>query len=138
MLAERFGASLHLVHVCERPVMAAALTEGYAQSLYEVEEEITKTAVDRLTSTIAPTWTIPVTTEVTTGPPARMIVQIARDRGVSLIVMGTHGYGALAHLVLGSVAERVVRTAPCPVLTVRPHAQPAKVPIRRAEPAFAV
>ena len=50
---------------------------------------------------------------------ASTIVEYARNHGVNLIVMGTHGRGAVAHLLLGSVAERVVRLAPCPVLTVR-------------------
>jgi len=56
---------------------------------------------------------------VTSNNPAAEIVEYARTNGVDLIVMGTHGRGAIAHLLMGSVAERVVRTAPCPVLTVR-------------------
>jgi universal stress protein A len=118
MLAEHFGASLHLLHVCERPAMAAALTEGYANTMAEVQKELRRIAGDRLASMIAPDWIVPVTTEVVTGPPARSIVEVAGDRGVSLIVIGTHGYGGVAHLVLGSVAEHVVRTALCPVLTI--------------------
>ncbi|HXT33122.1 MAG TPA: universal stress protein [Vicinamibacterales bacterium] len=51
--------------------------------------------------------------------PAAAIVEYAEEEGVDLIVLGTHGRGGVAHLLLGSVAERVVRTAPCPVLTVR-------------------
>jgi nucleotide-binding universal stress UspA family protein len=47
------------------------------------------------------------------------IVKYARDRGIDLIVMGTHGRGGMSHLLLGSVADKVVRTAPCPVMTVR-------------------
>ena len=50
---------------------------------------------------------------------AETIVQYAKDHAIDLIVMGTHGRRALEHLLMGSVAERVVRTAPCPVLTVR-------------------
>jgi len=53
------------------------------------------------------------------GEPHREIVRFADERGIDLIVMGTHGRGGMAHLLLGSVAEQVVRTAPCPVLTVR-------------------
>ena len=56
---------------------------------------------------------------ITSNTPALAIVGYARDARVDLIVMGTHGRGAMAHLLMGSVAERVVRTAPCPVLTVR-------------------
>ena len=126
MLAERFGAPLHLVHVCEQPAMAAAWSEGYSLMLADLQEEVRKEAEQRLASMIAPGWKIPVTTEVLTGPPARRLVDAAREHGVSLMVMGTHGYSGLAHIVLGSVAERVVRTAPCPVLTVR-HAEAPSV-----------
>jgi nucleotide-binding universal stress UspA family protein len=58
------------------------------------------------------------------GSPARTIVEYADANGFDLIVMGTHGRGGVAHLLLGSVAERVVRTARCPVLTVRDAAVP--------------
>lgn len=57
--------------------------------------------------------------EAAVGPPADTIVRIAEERQVDLIVMGTHGRTGLQHMLLGSVAEKVVRTAPCPVLTVR-------------------
>ena len=57
--------------------------------------------------------------DVAAGPPAETIVRIAHERGAGLIVMGTHGRTGLSHVLLGSVAEKVVRLAPCPVLTVR-------------------
>lgn len=57
--------------------------------------------------------------EVVTGHPADAIVRVAQERAADLIVMGTHGRTGLQHVVLGSVAEKVVRLAPCPVLTVR-------------------
>ena len=57
--------------------------------------------------------------EVATGPPADTIVRMAHERGADLIVMGTHGHTGLRHVLLGSVAEQVVRLAPCPVLTVK-------------------
>jgi nucleotide-binding universal stress UspA family protein len=56
---------------------------------------------------------------IVSNAPAYAIVDYARKANVNLIVMGTHGRGAVAHLLMGSVAERVVRLAPCPVLTVR-------------------
>jgi len=62
---------------------------------------------------------IVVTSQLSAGQPAAAIVKAAADRAVDLIVLGTHGRQGVAHLVLGSVAEHVVRTAPCPVLTVR-------------------
>jgi nucleotide-binding universal stress UspA family protein len=63
-----------------------------------------------------------VTTEARIGDVAETILEIAREQKVDLIVMGTHGRHGLAHLMLGSVAERVLRDAPCPVLTT--HAEP--------------
>ncbi len=54
------------------------------------------------------------------GSPDRIIVDVASEKHADLIVMGTHGRTGLAHVLLGSVAERVLRTAPCPVITVRP------------------
>jgi len=57
--------------------------------------------------------------EVDSGLVAEMIVDRAAALGVDLITMGTHGHSGLKHLLLGSVAERVLRIAPCPVLTVR-------------------
>jgi nucleotide-binding universal stress UspA family protein len=53
------------------------------------------------------------------GKPAEEILQVARDEAVDLIVMGTHGRTGLRHVLLGSIAETVVRTAPCPVFTVK-------------------
>ena len=59
------------------------------------------------------------TVKVTVGKPAEEILQVARDEAVDLIVMGTHGRTGLRHVLLGSIAETVVRTAPCPVFTVK-------------------
>jgi nucleotide-binding universal stress UspA family protein len=58
---------------------------------------------------------------VTSSSPAFAIIDYARQHAIELIVMGTHGRGAVQHFLMGSVAERVVRLAPCPVLTVRSH-----------------
>jgi nucleotide-binding universal stress UspA family protein len=57
--------------------------------------------------------------DVAAGAPAETIVHMAHERGADLIVMGTHGRTGLHHMLLGSVAEKVVRLAPCPVLTVK-------------------
>src|SRR5207302_3469836 len=54
-----------------------------------------------------------------TGSPFVEIVRYAKEQNIDLIVLGTHGRGPIAHMLLGSVAEKVVRKAPCPVLTVR-------------------
>jgi len=60
------------------------------------------------------------------GDPATVILEVAEETGAGLIVMGTHGRTGLGRLVMGSVAEQVLRTAPCPVLTVRTTARQNK------------
>jgi nucleotide-binding universal stress UspA family protein len=67
------------------------------------------------------------TSQTVVGRPARLIAEVAKARATDLIVMGTHGRSGFAHMVLGSVAERVVRIAPCPVLTVRDSLHTADV-----------
>jgi nucleotide-binding universal stress UspA family protein len=66
---------------------------------------------------------------ITSNAPAGAIVDYATRHGIGLIVAGTHGRGAVAHALIGSVAERVVRTAPCPVLTVRHPEREFVVPV---------
>ena len=70
---------------------------------------------DLMPASFQGTWDV----DVAAGPPAEMIVHFAHERGADLIVMGTHGRTGLSHVLLGSVAEKVVRLAPCPVLTVK-------------------
>jgi nucleotide-binding universal stress UspA family protein len=67
-----------------------------------------------------------VSPTVGVGEPAEEIVRLARDEAVDLIVMGTHGRSGFRHVLLGSVAETVLRTAPCPVFTVKAAASPAE------------
>jgi nucleotide-binding universal stress UspA family protein len=70
---------------------------------------------DLVPSSFTETWEV----EVAVGDPADAIVRLVQERGVDLIVMGTHGRSGLSHILLGSVAEKVLRQAPCPVLTVK-------------------
>jgi universal stress protein A len=120
MLAERFGASLHLLHVIEQPAFAGGL-DIYAMELPRMLEAAQKEAEARLDQylTAAERERLSASAEIADGHTARTIVDVARRRGADLIVMGTHGRGGMAHLLLGSVAEKVIRMASCPVLTVR-------------------
>jgi len=70
---------------------------------------------DLMPASFQGTWEV----DVAAGPPAETIVHVAHERGADLIVMGTHGRTGLHHMLLGSVAEKVVRLATCPVLTVK-------------------
>lgn len=125
-LAERFGASIQLLHVLDDPFVF----EGMSAEAYITEAPVLRTAMledarQRLRHRAAPReGGVPVETEVLFGHGARTMAEYAAERGIDLIVMGTHGRTGFAHLMVGSVAERLVRTAPCPVLTVRhPHAK---------------
>jgi nucleotide-binding universal stress UspA family protein len=121
-LAEQFEASLHLLHAFEDPFIRAAFAaEVYASVPLDVRQQLRCEAEahldDRLTADERLRFR--ATTEIVSGTATKAIVQYAGAVGADLIVMGTHGRGGMAHLLLGSVAERVVRTAPCSVLTLR-------------------
>jgi len=127
-LAERFGASIHLLHVLEDPYATSAYaTEVYGYLPPGLKETWQKNAEEKLDTLLpaADRIRLGVTSAVIFGRPAAAIVEYAEEEKADLIVMGTHGRGGVTHLLLGSVAERVVRAAPCPVLTVREAADPA-------------
>jgi len=121
-LAGRFGATLHVLHVAENIYLNAFTAENYSALTPRIQEDIEDAARKQLAELLIDSdRSGPPTTSVVlaSNSPALTIVDYAKDHRIDLIVMGTHGRGALAHMVMGSVAERVVRLAPCPVLTVR-------------------
>ena len=121
-LAERLGASIHLLHVFEHPYTGGGFaTDGYIPIPEHVRDSA-RHSVERLLAERMPPKERTFfggTTEITYGTTARAIIDCAEAQSIDLIVMGTHGRTGLAHVLMGSVAEKVVRTAPCPVLTVR-------------------
>jgi nucleotide-binding universal stress UspA family protein/mono/diheme cytochrome c family protein len=118
-LAKKFDAALHLVHVCEVPSMMTGSMDAYAIAYTDWSQRLGDEA-ERELEKLRPRLTgVGVSTEVLFGNPARAIATAAHANDADLIVMGTHGHGAVMHMVMGNVAERVVRTADCPVLTVR-------------------
>jgi universal stress protein A len=118
MLARRHSARLELVHVVEDPFVTGAWSsDGYVPNAGELLEGLIASAEQRLAQSAAALG-VPVKTAVLSGRPAQAIVEHAGAGGFDLIVMGTRGRTGLSHVVMGSVAERVVRNAPCPVLTV--------------------
>lgn len=118
-LATRFAASLHVIHVCEVPALTTGSMDAYAIAYSNWSQQLGEEAERELLKAVSKLSGVYVTTEVLFGNPARAIVTSATTRKADLIVMGTHGHGPLMHALMGNVAERVVRTAPCPVLTVR-------------------
>jgi nucleotide-binding universal stress UspA family protein len=121
-LARTFGASLDVLHVADNVGARAFAGDGYVVAYPELQREIEEAAARQLDAIIcdedrAVLGARPIIRTATSA--ALAIVDYAREAHVDLIIMGTHGRGAMAHLLMGSVAEKVVRTAPCPVLTVR-------------------
>ena len=120
-LASSFGAAMHVVHVVEPVYLNAMGAEAYASLTPDLQEQIDLAARSRLHALVLDSDRSgpAMKTALRRAPaPERAIVEYAKEEGIDLVVMGTRGRGGVAHLFLGSVAERVVRTAPCPVLTV--------------------
>lgn len=118
-LALKFDAAIHLIHVCEVPSMITSSMDAYAIAYTDWSQRLGEEAETQLVRESARIGDCKVTTEVLFGNAARSIIDAAGAEQADLIVMGTHGHGAVMHMVMGNVAERVVRGAPCPVLTVR-------------------
>jgi nucleotide-binding universal stress UspA family protein len=123
-LTRRFDASLHVLHVVDDlaarpdPVAAAPMDSGVLQMTLENEA---RANLDELVpepdrSALHAHLDITVSDR-----PAQAILAYARDANIDLVISGTHGRRGLAHFFMGSVAEELVRTATCPVLTVRAH-----------------
>ena len=122
--AKQYGARIVALHVIDRrweeqtraafvevgQDLTQKIQEGYEEEAQRILREITDAAGKA---------EVPVETRVLTGIPHEEIVRAGREVSADLLIMGTHGRSGMSHLLLGSVAERVVRKAPCPVLTVR-------------------
>jgi nucleotide-binding universal stress UspA family protein len=109
---------LVLVHAAFVPAELESLAERADPSIREL---VARQATEDLASILVELQDEGISAEFSThsGSPDCIIEEIAAEKGVDLVVMGTHGRTGLAHVLLGSVAERVVRTAPCPVITVK-------------------
>lgn len=121
-LARNFNATLHVVHVVGNVSSLVYGAEAYTVAMPELQREIEDAARRQLAEYVVDNDEHPVPSRcvlLTSDAPAAAIVDYAGCERIDLIVTGTHGRGGVAHMLMGSVAERVVRTAPCPVLTVR-------------------
>jgi nucleotide-binding universal stress UspA family protein len=119
--AKEYGSEVVLLHVVE------TLAVGYASDLFpvpmaEVFQEISGYARKELGELAAEARAkgVGVRELVVQGKPSAEILRVAKEQDVDMIVLGTHGKGVLDQALFGSTTERVVRKAPCPVLTVRP------------------
>ena len=120
-LAERLDSELHLLHVLSEIVPAGPdplLMPVMPAQFYKESEDRAQETLDR---SLDPSWEKPakITRAVRWGSPVESIVSYAVDHRIDLVIISTHGRTGLSHVLLGSVAERIVREAPCPVLTIR-------------------
>ena len=122
-LAQRFQASLDVVHVWDRPSYVSDVvmtrTEPISgKSLIRMIQENAQRDLDEFLSTAdLPTGTV-IAGRLLSGDPASALVQELKPEKCDLVVIGTHGRTGLAHVLLGSVAEKLLRLSPVPVLTV--------------------
>jgi nucleotide-binding universal stress UspA family protein len=123
-LAQRLGARLILLHVVSpKEVEEPAAPHVPRRSVDQVYEKLQEEVLDHYRRVVPAVVRqgISAETQVVIGTPVAEILTMARVKEVDLIAMGTHGRTGVARLVMGSVAEEVLRRAPCPVLTVRPQ-----------------
>ena len=122
LLVEKFQAQLHCLHVIDEALQYWMAGADNAVPMVVSENDLIESAqkqMDEFISTHLTEFKDKLTAKVTVGRPFLNIIQYARDESIDLIVISTHGHGALTSMLLGSVTEKVVRKAPCPVLTVR-------------------
>lgn len=126
-LARAYAAELTVLHVVAPPVTSLP-GEHFLGDFVQADMEALTTAcrerVGRLLAETPCAETVKVTPSVVCGIPYLEIVRIAGESQADLLVLGTHGRSGIEHLLIGSVAERVVRKAPCPVLTVKKPKHP--------------
>jgi len=120
-IAQKFGSTIHLLHVIPNmdyftPYESFLSVENLVKIQRDIESEVGKD-MDVVAKAIKD---IPVTKAIHTGVVSLEIIDYVRTENIDLVVMGTHGRGGLEHMLIGSVAEKVVRKSPCPVLTIRP------------------
>ena len=121
-LARNFGASIDVLHVADDVSSRMFAGEVFMAMPPTLQKDVEDMARKQLDARLIDNDPDPLPVRpivLSSNAPALTIVNYAKETGTDLIVMGTHGRGAMAHLLMGSVAERVVRLAGCPVLIVR-------------------
>lgn len=122
-LAQASGATVHLIHVVEEIVYPADW--GYAQvGLTDLTRELEKSSLEEMAKLQASLKSaVPVHTAVVVGKAPEAIAEYAKEHSADLVVIATHGRSGIEHFFFGSTTEKVLRMAPCPVLTFRPESE---------------
>jgi universal stress protein A len=127
-IAKKYNAELHLIHIIPNlnyftPYESFLTPENLIAIERNIEKEVDKD-FDKITKTVD----MSVKKVVKTGVTFVEIIDYIKTEGIDLVVMGTHGRSAIEHILIGSVAEKVVRKSPCPVLTIRPKGKEFLMP----------
>jgi nucleotide-binding universal stress UspA family protein len=120
--AQSYKATLHLLHVVDEASQYWMALGPNSLPVGPPPEELiqaSRTQLERFIQEHLADAGLKLQSDVVLGRPFLEIIRYARENNIDLIIMGTHGRGGIQHVLLGSVAERVVRKAPCPVLTIR-------------------
>ncbi len=120
-LSEKFEAELHLLNVVAPFPVLPATPHPVNFNIQEYEDELVENSLESLKkiSNQNTMKSINVKLDILKGDASTKIIEYANDNDINLITLSTHGSGALKHLLFGSVAEKVLRHANCPVLTIR-------------------
>ncbi len=121
-LAEAFDAQLHCLHVVDDAYQYWSAIGPESLPIGPPPEELLqlgRTRMEKFCAEYLRDMKKSVISQVEYGRPFAEIIDYAREHAIDLIVMGTHGRGAIAHMLLGSTTEKVIRKSPCPVLTIR-------------------
>jgi len=121
-LARRYDAELHFLHVADDSYQYWVAGGESASPILIPEDELLETSQKQMDDFVAKHLSgvdVPLVTKLVTGRPFVEIIRYAREESIDMIVIATHGRGAIASMLLGGVTEKVVRKASCPVLTVR-------------------
>lgn len=127
-ISRQYGAELHVLHVIPNltyftPYESFLTPENLVAMEKNIQDE-----VDRDFKKVLSAVGIDVRKVVRTGVAFVEIIDYAKTEGIDLIVMGTHGRSGIEHILIGNVAEKVVRKSPCPVMTIRPRGKEFKMP----------
>jgi len=127
-ITKKFNAELHLIHIIPNlnyftPYESFLTPENLVAIEKNIEKEVEKD-FERVTKNID----VPLKKIVKTGVTFVEIIDYIKEEDIDLVVMGTHGRSGIEHILIGSVAEKVVRKSPCPVLTIRPRGRKFSMP----------
>lgn len=127
-LAKKYGAELHVMHVVPNMTYFTPYESFLTPENLVVIEKNIQDEVEKKFTRLLKHDDVPTKTAIRTGAPFVEIIDYAKTESIDLIVMGTHGHSGLEHILIGNVAEKVVRKSPCPVMTIRPKGKEFKMP----------